>query len=93
MTKWHMSFSGQFILGSGNSFFLSRARGYGGFVCDGALRGGGGGGSISFFMVFWLMLGQGLFWRRDFGLVYNSSFEFFLILLSRSTTFMYDVYY
>ena len=44
MTKWYMSFSGQFILGSGNSFFLSRAGGYGGFVCDGALRGGGGGG-------------------------------------------------
>ena len=43
MTKWHMSFSGQFILGSGNSFFLFRARGYGGFVWDGALRGGGGG--------------------------------------------------
>ena len=49
MTKWHMSFSGQFILGSGNSFFLSRARGYGGFVCDGALRGGGGGGGFDLF--------------------------------------------
>ena len=37
-----MSFNGQFILSSGNSFFLSQAGGYRGFVWGGALRGGGG---------------------------------------------------
>ena len=60
MTKWYMSFSGQFILGSGNSFFLSRARGYGGFVCDGALRGGGGGGVDFFFHGFLADAGAGV---------------------------------
>ena len=80
------------FLALGTVFFLSQAGGVPGFRV-GWCPARGRGGSISFFMVFWLMLGQGSFWRREFGLVYNSSFEFFLILLSRSTTFMYDVYY
>ena len=54
-----MSFSGQFILGCGNSFFLSRARGYGGFVWDGALRGGGGGLDF-FFHCFLADVGAGV---------------------------------